>query len=86
VTVTALCPGFTNTEMIARDSGESAMHLPLVRNLEPDEVARQGYAACMAGEPLRIADFGNRVVAGIVRHQPRSWQRWVTSRVARKGF
>jgi short-subunit dehydrogenase len=86
VTVTALCPGFTNTDMIARDAGESAMHLPFVRNLEPDEVARQGYVACMAGQPLLITGAANRAVAAFVRHQPRSWWRWASSRVARKGF
>jgi len=54
VKVTALCPGFTETDMIAKTGGKS-MKVPFVRNLTADEVARDGYVACMAGKPLYSA-------------------------------
>src|ERR1051325_2722693 len=54
VTVTALCPGFVNTDMIAKEGGKKSMNVPLIRNLEPAEVARQGFEACMAGKALYI--------------------------------
>ena len=85
VTVTALCPGFTETEMIAKDGGKS-MTVPLVRNMTAEEVAREGYAACMAGSPLHVNGLANRAMVTLGRLQPRAWQRWVIERVARAGI
>lgn len=86
VTVTALCPGFVNTDMIAKDGGKKAMNVPLIRNLEPGEVARQGYAACMAGKPLYINGAGNRAAVELTRLQPRPLRRWLSLQVSKRGF
>lgn len=85
VTVTALCPGFTETEMIAKDGGTS-MSVPLVRNMTAEEVAQEGYAACMAGSPLHVNGLANRALVTLGRLQPRAWQRWVIERVAKAGI
>lgn len=73
VTVTALCPGFTNTDMIAQ-GGRAPMRLPVIPNLEPREVAESGYAACMKGDPVRIPGLFNRLAVTGLRHTP-DWVR-----------
>ena len=85
VKVTALCPGFTETEMIAKAGGKS-MSVPFVRNLTADEVAHQGYLACMAGKPLYINGASNRALIAFGRHQPRWLQRLVTEMISKKGI
>ncbi len=85
VTVTALCPGFTETEMIAKDGGKS-MNVPLVRNMTAEEVAQEGYVACMTGSPLHVNGLANRALVTLGRLQPKVLQRWVIERVARAGI
>ncbi len=85
VTVTALCPGFTETDMITRNDGGS-MSLPGLRNMTAPEVARQGYMACMNGKPLYINGWGNRAVAEFVKHQPRWVQRLISGTLSKSGF
>lgn len=84
VTVTALCPGFTETEMIAKAEGKS-MNVPLVRNMTAEEVAREGYAACMTGSPMHVNGLANRALVTLGRLQPRVLQRWVIERIAKAG-
>lgn len=69
VTVTAVCPGFTETAMIAQE-GRKPMTLPLVPNLTPEQVARESYEACMAGKALRVNGLMNRLTIEGLRHQP----------------
>lgn len=69
VTVTALCPGFTETAMIAQD-GRKPMTLPLVPNMTPEQVAEEAYAACMAGLPLHINGRLNRLAVESTRLSP----------------
>ncbi len=85
VRVTALCPGFTDTDMIAKSSGES-MSVPFVRNLTADEVARDGYAACIAGKPLYINGATNRAMIAFSKLQPRWIQRLAAEMIAKKGI
>ena len=80
VTVTAVCPGLTESEMadavIARRPA-----LQRVRKLlfgDTAAVAREGYAACMRGDPVVITGVPNRVVEALVGLQPR----WVRRRLA----
>ncbi|MDP9139891.1 MAG: SDR family oxidoreductase [Pseudomonadota bacterium] len=74
VSVTALCPGFTETDMIAQD-GAKTFKIPGVRNLTPAKVAEQGYAACMAGTPAYINGSINRLLILMGQHLPRWLQR-----------
>ena len=69
ISVTAVCPGFTETAMIAQE-GRKPMTLPLVPNLSPQQVARESYEACMAGKPLRVNGLMNRLAIEGMRHQP----------------
>ena len=85
VTATALCPGFTETEMIAKEDGQS-MAVPLVRNLTATEVAQQGYDACMAGKPLYINGMSNRALIKFSQHQPRWMQRLVNEMFTTRGL
>lgn len=84
VTVTALCPGFTETEMIAKVEGKS-MNVPLVRNMTAQEVAQEGYVACMTGRPMHVSGLANRALVTLGRLQPKILQRWVIERIAKAG-
>lgn len=85
VTVTALCPGFTETDMIAKGNDRS-MSVPFVKNLSPQEVAKQGYKACRVGRPLHITGLGNKALIEFGRYQPRWLQRIASDIVAKRGF
>ena len=69
VTVTALCPGFTETAMIAQD-GRKPMSLPLVPNMTPEQVADEAFDACMAGQAVRINGLMNRLAVESTRRSP----------------
>jgi uncharacterized protein len=85
VSVTAVCPGFTDTAMIDRDGGGS-MRLPLVPNLTPERVARESYRACMSGRALLINGLGNRLSVEGLRHTPLALRRELIAAVKRWGF
>jgi short-subunit dehydrogenase len=78
VTATTLCPGFTDTTMIHRHDGNGSMRLPFVPNASAEDVAREGYEACMKGTPVKVVGLLNQVVAGLVGRQPRFVQRAAT--------
>lgn len=73
VTVTASCPGFTNTGMIEQE-GRKPMQLPVIPNLEPRAVAEHSYAACMRGEPVTVPGLLNRLSSATLRRVP-GWLR-----------
>lgn len=84
VTVTALCPGFTNTDMIAREDGKKSMSIPFVRNMEAIEVAEEAYAACMAGKAMIINGRMNQLVVEATRFQPRPLRRFLSGIIAKR--
>jgi hypothetical protein len=73
VTVTALCPGGTETEFQSR----AEIHeIPLVKNglrplMKGDEVAEQGYNAMMKGERVCVTGLMNKILAASIRVTPR---------------
>jgi len=79
VTVTALCPGITATDMLEKAAGANAQlsNLPdfLVGRVE--EVAEEGYAACLKGEPIRVPGVLKR--AGVVA--ARAAPKWLVRRI-----
>ena len=80
VTVTALCPGLTETHMktaIERAHPRVA-GLPGVVVGDADSVAAEGYAACMQGEVVRVAGVLNRITTLSGRALPQ----WLVRRVA----
>ena len=76
VSVTAVCPGFTDTDMLhGMDGDESG--IPDLAVLSPRAVARDAYAACMASEAIKVPGVGyalTTVVAGLL-------PRWVLRRL-----
>ena len=73
VTVTALCPGVTDTDMMekARAASERVAWVPEFMTSNAREVARAGYEACMAGRVIEVPGLGNRVLTDWSRFQPR---------------
>ena len=80
VTVTALCPGLTNTDLV---DDLKAGEVPKFLLHAPREVAREGYDAMMRGDAIRIPGVGNQLTAAWSRWQPRSVVRYVTGLVSR---
>jgi uncharacterized protein len=82
VTVTALCPGFTDTAMV--QASLRAMLLPSALIMDAKSVAKEGYSACLAGKALHVAGFSNELAMRGVRYLPRSLVRAVGGLVARQ--
>jgi short-subunit dehydrogenase len=73
VTVTALCPGITETDMVsrAREANSTASRLPSFLIGDVDDVAAQGYAACIAGEVIRVPGVLNFAASMAARAAPK---------------
>jgi hypothetical protein len=73
VTVTALCPGYTATQMLDDIPGvtEFASRLPRTLVMDPEQVARRGYRACLDGEAVVVPGVSNQVMMRLVGMQPR---------------
>ena len=80
VTVTALCPGITATGMLSAAAEHNAKLAQLPRFLvgQVDEVAEQGYRACMAGDVISVPGAINRAAALAAGATPK----WLLRRVA----
>jgi short-subunit dehydrogenase len=73
VHVTALCPGFTHTEFHdVAGLRDLVRRLPSPLWMDAGAVARDGYRAVMAGQPLCIPGALNRVIASATRLVPES--------------
>jgi short-subunit dehydrogenase len=86
VTVTALCPGITATRMLrsARHENRRLEGLPDFIVGDADQVAAEGYAACLAGEVIRVPGVLNQAATLAGRATPRWLLRQVTGAVARR--
>lgn len=72
VTVTALCPGLTETEFSSVAAGrQGASAIPDLFKLDAAEVAREGFHAAMAGEPVRVNGLAYQLAVEMLRYQPR---------------
>ncbi|MDJ0656678.1 MAG: SDR family oxidoreductase [Xanthomonadales bacterium] len=76
ISVTAVCPGFTDTDMLHGMDGEKS-GVPDLAVLSPREVARDAYAACMAGEAIKVPGLGYALTTMVAGALPR----WVLRRV-----
>ena len=79
VTVTALCPGPTETGFSSR-AGSEQSRLFKGPTMDARTVAGIGYAALMAGKPVVIPGLRNRILAFSVRLAPRR----VVTQIARR--
>ena len=86
VTVTALCPGLTDTDMVAGVKARSttAASMPSILISDPKDVARQGYRALMAGRVIHVPGLPNRVSAAWAQVTPRWLTRTLTGFAARR--
>ena len=76
VTVTALCPGLTNTDMV--QDLPSGASLPAFMISNPADVAEEGYQACLGGEVIRVPGAVNQMAVAWSEFQPR----WLVRTVA----
>ena len=85
VTVTAVCPGVTETEGVrsARKKSALAAAVPELFVYDEGEVAREAFRACMAGEVVCVPGAMVRLMASVNRY-PRSILRIVSGLVARQ--
>ncbi len=79
VTVTCLCPGATTTEFAEVANFKNPA---LFRGaMSAAEVARQGYAATLAGQRLVITGLENKARAVSVRFAPRGMVLWIARKL-----
>ena len=84
VTVTALCPGPTNTGFVAAADGMQDSGLFSKQKVStPKEVALDGYKAMMNGESLRISGMFNKISVFSTRFSPRSWVTAMTKSITK---
>lgn len=80
VHVTALCPGFTLSEFHdVTGTRPSVSKLPGAMWQDSPAVAREGYAAVMAGRAVYVPGRLNRAMAFVARHAP-----WVLTVIQRR--
>jgi short-subunit dehydrogenase len=87
VTVTALCPGFTDTNMVETAKRENAAFraLPSALIADPKSVAREGYRACMNGDVIRVPGLALQMATGLLQAQ-RSITRTLTGLLGRRAL
>jgi short-subunit dehydrogenase len=84
VNVTALCPGFTYSEFHDVTGTRAQMNqLPRWMWLDALSVARDGFDAVMAGQPVYITGRLYRLIATLVRVMPQSLVEAVSRRMGR---
>lgn len=86
VTVTALCPGFVDTDLVhhlAEEVGRPDL-VPSFLMLDAGEVAREGYKACMTGEVVHINGRSYELMVQWLRLQPRWFVRTFTGFLSRR--
>ena len=73
VTVTALCPGFTETTMLHTESATTGrpVSLPSLVVGDAAQVARDGYQACIQGEAVQVSGRLNQLATFWMQYQPR---------------
>lgn len=86
VNVTALCPSFTDTRMLDNPAQGPRLSVPKPMVLQPDFVAEQGVAACLAGKPMVVPGWSNRVSMSLLQMAPRTWTTAIFGRVYRRGM
>ena len=80
VTVTALCPGLTQTEMVG---SLDANGVPPFAMASAESVARAGYDACMQGRPIEVPGVMNQAFVSWLEANPRWFLRNLSGAAAR---
>ena len=78
VTVTTLCPGVTETNMVDKAMSESeGLKLPGIVIGDAASVARQGFKACIKGETIVVPGTLNQALTLTARSTPK----WLLQRL-----
>jgi uncharacterized protein len=87
VTVTALCPGITATHMLssAVQADSRLAKLPGLLIGDAEQVADEGYRACMQGAVICVPGAVNQAVTLASRATPKWLLRRITGTLARRG-
>ena len=83
VSVTALCPGLTDTDM-ASQLKQSGLPSTLMSSVE--EVAQEGFRGMIQQEPIRVPGLLNQALVGWLALQPRWLVRSLSGMAARMTF
>ena len=88
VTITALCPGVTATNMLTKASSANARlgQLPGFLIGDVDDVARQGFEACMKGDVICVPGVVNRAAMIASRSTPKWLVRRIGGVIGRKAL
>lgn len=81
VTITALCPGATESGFQQAANAEKMSMFHLIKMPSSKEVAEYGYKAMMQGKVIAIHGVANRILTLMLRFTPRSIIRAVTQRL-----
>ena len=86
VTVTALCPGITDTDMASEIKAGSASAAALPKQLvsDPADVAAEGYKALMSGRVVLVPGLSNQITAAWSQVTPHWLTRYITGFVTRR--
>ncbi len=85
VTVTALCPGPTDTAMMEKWSKvtHKKAQLPSFWMMKPNDVAHEGYAACRRGKTIHIDGLANQIITPVLQYSPRWFVRTLSDLATR---
>lgn len=85
VSITALCPGPTESGFQREANMDSSMEVLQKRNLmDAKSVARIGYNALMKNKVIEVAGFRNKLTSELVRIMPRAMTRKIVKLIQRK--
>ena len=86
VKVTALCPGLTDTSMVAniKAKSQTAQWTPSMLISDPKTVAKQAYKATMSGQTILVPGLPNQMAAAWAQITPRWLTRAVTGFATRR--
>ena len=84
ISVTALCPGVTATNMMSHAQKDNdRLQVPEFMVGDAQQVAQEGYQACMAGEAIRVPGHLNLATTLLARATPKWLVRRVTGALGR---
>ncbi len=84
VTVTCVCPGFTDTNMLS-DAKGLEKHIPRFLKADPTKLAEEAYAACMKGDVVFVDSLANKALVQFATHYPRRLVRGINGLLVRLG-
>jgi hypothetical protein len=86
VTITALCPGLTDTNLLAgvKAKSQTAQWTPSLLISDPKTVAKQAYKATMSGRTILVPGLPNQLAAAWAQLNPRWVVRTVTGFATRR--